>query len=133
MERIPTNIDHGRGALKITLAGTSGKYIRLVKRGKFKAGETWRGEIAVKTNGALGGSPSSSQWGLRLALDAYVDGVDRIVGAWTAFGTNLAVYTTYTADLTIVEETSCIEIRIAIDTVTGTAWFDDAQLYRVAP
>lgn len=131
IEANPANVAHEDRSLKVVLAGATGKTLEYVRRGKFRSGETWRAKVKVKTSGALTGSPSAGQWAIQVRGD-YFDGDAALqFGAATDFGTSLAVFTEYQADIALTSDLSALVIVLNLNGVTGTAWLDQVQLSRV--
>lgn len=135
LEADPANVAHEDRSLKVVLAGATGKTLEYVARGRYRAGETWRAKVKVKTLGALTGSPTNGQWAIQVHGD-YFDGEPETLqsGTITNFGTNLAVFTEYTSDITIATgglDLSALVIFLNFNGVTGTAWLDDVILTRV--
>jgi len=133
IEKLTTDVYVGAASQKLTLAALSGKRLEFIHRGKFKAGDVWRASVRVKTNGALTGSPSAGQWAIQLATDPFCEDAAPVTGTAVDFGTNLATFTLYQASVTIGAETNSLHLSIWINGVTGTAWIDDCQIYRVTP
>jgi hypothetical protein len=132
IEQDPANVAHDRKSQKVVLANGSTDLLRILKRGKFASGDVWAASVKVKTLGALSGAGGGAGFKLTLRGDDFSGGATQETAS-TNFGTNLAVFTTYTAQITLLADRSVVRIEIALAGYTGTVWIDDQRLWRVSP
>ena len=105
--------------------------LRVIKRGRFKSGEVWAASVRLITSGSLTGGGGTGGFGIKLGTQAF-DGAAPI-STTTNFGTNLSVFTLYTAQITLDADRDSLVIDLLENGQTGTFWFDDLQLWRVSP
>jgi hypothetical protein len=124
----------GTGAEKVTLNAATTDRLRLLLRGHFKAGETWRFQVYYKNSGALSGSPANGDFGIVLHTEQF-DGVyeeSSLAGANFAT-TSIATYASKFRTLALTADHSVLVCDINLKTATGgTLWLDDALLWRTA-
>jgi len=131
MEYNPANVHVGRASQKLTVAALSGKFVRHIRRARYVSGETWRATVRVKTNGALAGAPTTGQWALRVSTDNFQDVAPQQNGSIADFGTNLGTFTLYQSDIVLAATVDALRIDVNLNGVTGAAWIDDVQLFKV--
>jgi hypothetical protein len=131
IDRTPANVSSGKASQKVVLGNSTGITMDYIKRGRFDSGETWTAKIKLKTAGALTGSPSATQWGVKVKTDNFDGGPSGTQGGtFTSFGMNVATFTEYTSSITLAKSVSALVIEINLNAVAGTAWFDDVVLTR---
>jgi len=131
IDKDPGHVYQGRAAQKIALFNSSNHSVRAVKRGRFVNGEVWAASVRVITAGALTGGGGSGGFGVKISTQTF-DGAAPL-SATTNFGTNLAVFTLYTAQITLDADRDALVVDVLLNGQTGTIWIDDLQLYRVTP
>lgn len=132
IERDPARVAHGSSSQKIVLANPASERIFTRKRERYKAGDVWSASIKVMTLGALAGAGGGFGFGLALHGDTFDGGITQ-ESALAVFGSNLAVFTTYTAQITLLADRDVLVVEVNLSGYTGTAWIDDLRLWRVSP
>ncbi len=127
MEKNPANVHGGDLSLKLVMASSNSSAMILTeKRGHFKKNEIWAFSVWAKTAGAM-----SSQGSIAWLSDELEDG-QRTAPAATLTGTNLPTWTKLTSQGTLNDDTSKIQCRISVASITsGTLYLDDAELTRI--
>lgn len=126
MERDPSNIRTGDGAQKLVMVNSSSAArILHQRRGNHKAGETWQFGAWFKTSGTMSAAAS-----IQLLTDTF-DG-QRVQSSSVAVGPTLGAFTKVVCSVTLLADTSLIECRINVSSITsGTLWIDDAELEKI--
>lgn len=137
IERDPDHLNisfnaYGTGAEKVVLGASATDQLRLIYRGHFKAGETWRFQVSYRNSGALSGSPANGDFGVVLETEPF-DGTfeqSSLLGANFSLG-SIAAYATKFRTLALTANHSVLVCKINLKTASGgTLWLDDAFLWR---
>ena len=126
----PAHVSFGSKSQKVVLSNASGTSLTLRKRGHFKSGETWRATVKYKNAGALTGAPAPGDFALKIQAGLYDSQAPATVTTDFAV-TSQATFATVTASIVLTADVDRLEIVLNLNTVAGTAYFDDAQLTRV--
>lgn len=137
MEADPDHVNTALGGLaaqKVTLNGSSTDQLRIIYRGKFSAGETWRFHVRYKNSGAVSGSPANGDFGVVLHTEEF-DGTyetSTLTGANFSLS-SIASYATKFRTLALTADHSVLVCDVNLKTASGaTLWLDDAALWRTA-
>lgn len=123
-----------KGAEKVTLSASATERLRLIYRGNFLAGQTWRFQVAYKNSGALSGSPANGDFGIVLHTEEFDGAYEESSLAGANFSlSSIAAYVNKFRTLTLTANRSVLVCDINLKTATGgTLWLDDASLFRSA-
>ena len=140
LETDPDNIDAtgietlSRASQKVTLSGSATDQLRLIYRGHFKAGETWRFQVVYKNSGALSGSPANGDFGLVVHTEEF-DGTyetSSLTGANFSLS-SIAAFLGKFRTVALTADHSVLVCDINLKTASGgTLWLDHASLLRSA-
>jgi len=128
----PARFAQGYASQKVVLANPAAERIFFRKHLRYKNGDVWAASIKVMTLGALAGAGGGFGFGVTIRGDLFDGGPTQEI-ATTAFGTNLAVFTTYTAQIALLADRDVLVVELNLSGYTGTAWLDDVKLWRVSP
>jgi hypothetical protein len=131
IEKTPANVYSGRASQKAVLSNQSNHSLRVLKRGRFLSGEVWAASVRVLTSGALTGGGGSGGFGIKIGTQEFDGAAPQ--SATTNFGTSLAVFTQYIAQVTLNADRDALVADVLLNGQTGTIWIDDLQIYRVTP
>jgi hypothetical protein len=129
LDKTPANVAHGDASLKMTLAQATSRSIQASVRGDFKAGETVKATVSVKTDGTLTGTGVGF---LVLVKTEQYDGVGATQSAGSSnFGMTIPTYTDFSVQLTLARDVNMVSVAVNLNNVAGTAWIDNVRLTRV--
>lgn len=130
LDATPANVQDKKKSKKVVLANASTSSLSVLRRGHFKSGETWQASVRYKNGGALTGAPASGAFALQLRVAPF-DDQSKTAGNTDITTANTAAFTTITVTKTLTADVDRLEVLLQLNSVTGTAWFDNVQLTRI--
>lgn len=128
----PDTVFDGLASQKVVLANSSGMSLRVLERGKYAVGETWRASVRKINSGTLGTGGGTGGFNIALSTEQFDGAAPQ--SASTNFGDTDGTYVEYTVDLAITgADRNVLVIDLNLNGKTGTAWFDALTLKRVIP
>lgn len=125
------NVQHGSASQQIVIANDLVLTLFSMRRGHFRAGETWRGSIWLKISGTLTGA--SGLFGITIQPGQFEGGNPISSSPYTPFPSTQAAYAQFNTDLTLPADFDTLTFNLFLQHRTGTIWVDNASLTRIAP